>query len=386
MFSRIVWLGLFLIFITLWACAPKPAAILPEVKSETEVAAPGAKEAWELEWEKTLAEAKKEGKVVIYTSRGPEARQALIDGFKKRTGLDLAMVSGRSTEIIAKWRQETRAGLYLVDAIISAPSSILATEGLKKDLRPLTPELFLPEVVDTSLWYKGKLPFIDRENNLILQTRLHPGGEVDAVYNTTLTSKGELVFWRDVLKPQFKGKMNMADPTSGKGFMFIRKAITSYGLDWDYIRDLVRQEPLITRDERLQVEWVARGKHVVGLHPDGKMIDTFQREGAPVDWVTFKDTIPSMGAGSFAIALPHKSAHPNAAKIFTNWFLSKEGQTIFSRATLYQSAREDVPTDHLMKGRIRQPGVDYFIEDEEWMERGQELLPKALEIFGPLLR
>jgi ABC-type Fe3+ transport system substrate-binding protein len=41
-----------------------------------------------------------------------------------------------------------------------------------------------------------------------------------------------------------------------------------------------------------------------------------------------------------------KAPHPNAAKVYINWLLSKEGQTGFARASGYISARLDVPTDH----------------------------------------
>src|SRR5262249_46843281 len=52
------------------------------------------------------------------------------------------------------------------------------------------------------------------------------------------------------------------------------------------------------------------------------------------------------------LALFNRAPNPNAAKIYINWLLSKEGQTVFARANGYVSARLDVPTDHTEPCRV----------------------------------
>ncbi len=42
----------------------------------------------------------------------------------------------------------------------------------------------------------------------------------------------------------------------------------------------------------------------------------------------------------------NRAPHPNAAKVYINWLLSKEGQTDYARLNGNISARLDVPTDH----------------------------------------
>ena len=80
--------------------------------------------------------------------------------------------------------------------------------------------------------------------------------------------------------------------------------------------------------------------------------------------------------------------HPNASRVFINWLLSKEGQVLFSQASLVQSAREDIPTDFLDPVKMRAPGVKYvWAETEELLLKlGNEQRPIFKEIFSPLIK
>jgi hypothetical protein len=78
--------------------------------------------------------------------------------------------------------------------------------------------------------------------------------------------------------------------------------------------------------------------------------------GAPLEWVPIQ---PVVFHGIVAMLASH-APHPNAAKVFINWLLSKEGQTLQSRASGKQSARVDVPTDFLDPETCRKPDVKYL--------------------------
>ena len=77
-----------------------------------------------------------------------------------------------------------------------------------------------------------------------------------------------------------------------------------------------------------------------------------------------------------------KAPHPNAAKVFINWILSKEGQIFYSRALGVQSARLDVPTDFQDPLSVRQPGIKYFnASTEEVLLSEPEHRKIIIEIF-----
>ena len=82
-------------------------------------------------------------------------------------------------------------------------------------------------------------------------------------------------------------------------------------------------------------------------------------------------------------AYVNKAPHPNAAKVFLNWFHTKEGQTVYGRISLAESARLDVPNDYLDPAARRKPNVKYFIsEDEDFMLKFSELMKSARQIFA----
>jgi ABC-type Fe3+ transport system substrate-binding protein len=61
----------------------------------------------------------------------------------------------------------------------------------------------------------------------------------------------------------------------------------------------------------------------------------------------------------------NRAPHPNAAKVFVNWLLSREGQTAFQRVISMpgdakNSRRIDVPKDHIPASERRDQGVKYF--------------------------
>ena len=132
---------------------------------------------------------------------------------------------------------------------------------------------------------------------------------------------------------------------------------------------------------------LARGKYAVAIGVQPDIQAEFIKMGARIQTI-----IPEEGAwlggGPGLIAVFNHAPHPNAAKFFVNWFLTKEGQTVYSRTARAESARLDVPNDHLNKGDLRDPNVRYFIsEDESFLKKKREYEKKwAKEIFGPLTR
>ncbi len=78
----------------------------------------------------------------------------------------------------------------------------------------------------------------------------------------------------------------------------------------------------------------------------GPMVPTIRREYAPVQGIKplAADTEAGAALSTSAshAALINKAPHPNAAKVFVNWFLSSEGQKVFVQVTDLISARADV--------------------------------------------
>jgi iron(III) transport system substrate-binding protein len=371
------------------ACAsktvPEPGA-KPAAVATTVVPAKLAKAEWQQKWETVVEEAKKEGEIRVYTSIPSEARVALGNGFKEKFGIPVEFVTGLPADIVAKLVRERRANLYLADAVIEGASSQIVNLKGEGILDPLEPALILPEVTDPKVWRAGQVPFIDRDKRAIgFIGTLSPF----IVRNRDLVKAGEISSYRDILNPRWKGKIVMFDPTTpgpmATFFSMLAACIWDEARTKEFMQELVRQEPFITRDNRLQVEWVSRGKYAISLGSRPEIATQFQSEGAPIEDVRAIEGNMLLAA-SGCISMPNNAPHPKAAQVFVNWLLSKEGQIVFAKGFFQPSARLDVSTEGLNPMFIPKPGEKLFIEAEDNVLLRARMMQIAKEIMAPLMK
>ncbi len=369
--------------LVLGACAPKETTVGQPQAVTKSVEAP--KEGWEVEWERLVAAAKKEGTLSIYDQWGPQAKEELTKAFTGKFGIDIEFTSvGKSSELTPKLDRERRAGLYLADVVGAGVVTILTEMKPAGIMAPIEPLLILPDAKDPKNWTGGRI-FVD-SGKLVVGLSADFSSYVGR--NTELVKDGEIKSYYDFLDPKWKGKIVLADPTvtgSGNGWVFTMAGLLGLDKTKDYLRQFEKQEPVIIRDLRLQVEGLAKGKYALyaGVHAPTLM--EFKKLGAPVDKLRVKEG-GSGSAGSGCIALPAgQLPHPNAAKVFINWLLTKEGQTVFSKGYLRPSARLDVSTAGF-EDSVPLPGDRVVIEDEEGIKLKSDLLPITKEILAPLLR
>ncbi len=337
---------------------------------------------WQQQWEKLVSDAKNEGRVVVYLAMGGDQRQALAQAFRDKYGIDLEVVTGKGSEIIAKVEAERRAGIYAGDVIAAGTG----TQGLFKEkgfLEPMDRVLLLPEVKDPKQWMRGEFPFVDKEHMMIIYFA-HVGSTV--VINTDLVKVNEIKSYRDLLSQKWKGKILMNDPTvTGAGGQFFATNIMVI-MGKEFARELARQEPLVMRDHHLALTWVAQGKNPLMLGADINVMGELMGAGAPLKHIVPEEGSYS-GGGSGGVALVTKAPHPNAAAVFINWLLSKEGQTVMARAVPDASKRLDVPNEFIQEERRLNPKLKYVdVDTEASIASGPEMMNLAKEIFGPYLR
>jgi iron(III) transport system substrate-binding protein len=144
----------------------------------------------------------------------------------------------------------------------------------------------------------------------------------------------------------------------------------------------------IFRDNRQSVDWLATGKFALCFFCYPQEAARAQKQGLPVDEI--KQPMKE-GAGltshSGQIGLINKPAHPNAAKVFINWLVSKEGQLTLQRVYsegrrgASNSRRIDIPKDMVPPEDRLVEGVEYL--DVETPER-REMAP-VIKIFEEAL-
>ena len=125
----------------------------------------------------------------------------------------------------------------------------------------------------------------------------------------------------------------------------------------------------------LLAQLVAAGEVALATVIYSNRAERMKATGAPIDWVRFKGpTITALNA----IAIPEKAPHPNAAKLFVDFVLSKEGQGLL-RGLRRIPARPDVLPDppSLTKGLNLYPA-----RPEGMIENYNDTVARFNEIFN----
>lgn len=371
---------LLLSLLSVFSCSPK------EVKSpqdlERRASAP-VKEAGQSEWDRVVSEAKKEGRLSVYGPPWGNLPRILNVSFKKAyPGIELEYMALEGRNLAPRVMAERRGSIYLTDIIIAGTTTIIS---VFKDMAvPIEPVITQPEARDPKAWLGGKFDFADSEGKLNL---VFVGmAQTPVLYNTQLVDSKKIEgasYW-EFAKPEWKDKLIMNDPrVSGSGMSLSLFFHTTKGLGMDYMKTLVKNGVILHRDHRLMGEWVARGKFMVQLATTTVEPRVLIREGMPLSLTGNFREGTYLAASSGSLILLDKAPHPNASRVFINWFLSREGQYLMSKETELPSLRIDIPTDHLDPKAVPTPGVYYQPNyKEDFVKLRDEIQPQVLEIFG----
>ncbi|MBI4331660.1 MAG: extracellular solute-binding protein [Chloroflexi bacterium] len=337
-------------------------------------------ETWQTEWQSLKAQARKEGKLAIAGSILDKQRLEMSKAMQEKFGITLEFLVAGASAYAPKLSAEYRAGIYTQDIIWGGGVIITETFRPAGMVETLDRTIFLPEALDPSAWFTRELFFLDKGRHSVL---VFASAQAPVVRNTDMVKRDEIKSYRDLLDPRWKGRILWTDPRSSTGgFLFYALGVGL--MDLDYLRALGKQDLMILRDNRLAMDWVARGKYPVVMGMSADIKEDFRAAGAPIDSV-----VPVEGTyvGSMYLTLLRNAPHPSAAKLFMNWILTREGGTMIARASGEQHARVDVPTDFLPPDAVRQPGVKYFLPlAEEAALQKAEYRKVAEEVWGHLIK
>jgi iron(III) transport system substrate-binding protein len=348
-------------------------------------------------FEQVIDEAKKEGKVVVWGPPGEVIRKAMTEEFQKAfPNIRIEYSGARGGEQATRIKAERDGGVYSVDVMLSGTTTAINQMKPMKALDPIAPVLMLPEVTDLKNWRGGKLEFSDEAThlNLVFSTMV----KTPLVYNPKLAKPGEIDELSKLVDPKWKGKFVINDPLpSGSGNVTFRWIWQVMGPDKakDYYRRIRANAAIADRDQRRQIEWVAQGKYAFLLAPSDGTLGQLIGRGLKLGIMPeFKDYGTYVTASFGSAMLLNRRPHPNAADVFLNWVLTKEGQTSWSKAMEHVSRRVDVPTDHLPAYIIPpadatffsgapKPGDRYWLSyTEENVQRSGEETRILKELFG----
>jgi iron(III) transport system substrate-binding protein len=373
------------LLVVVTACAPQSSAPSPTAAPpKPTVAAEGASVTG---WDELVQTAKKEGELVVFLGRaGSRQLRDAFPAFQQKFGIKVTQVAGSGNENADKVLAERDTGIYTADIWMGGLTTINTRLLPKKAFDPIEPQFMLPEVKDKAGFMKGQYWWGDPDKKYTFLFSASPSPLIS--YNTNLVKPEELTSFYDLLDPKWKGKMVSRDPTSaGTG------GNTAYfyfhpQLGKEFLRRLyTEQDVTIVEDARQAAEWLALGKYSLYLLGSGTDISDAQDQGLPVkdSYGPFKEGARIAAGGTGSLSLFNKAAHPNAAKLFVNWWLSKEGQSVAQKANPEdQSLRIDIPNDDVKPGTRRLPDVEYSFMDSqaEIVTNEGEMLAFMKQVLG----
>jgi ABC-type Fe3+ transport system substrate-binding protein len=314
------------------------------------------------DWKRVLAQARQEGKVVVAALTG-ELSRTMPEAFKRDTGIEMEFVTATTGALQTRLEREVAAGNVTIDVAIGGGSEV--TIYYKGNLVPIKPQLILPGVLAPESWVDGKPHWLDNAGAYMYQGTNWVHGW--PIANPKANGVAALASWKDLLKPEFRGKIAAFDPLApGPGQAIAAYLVEMFGID--FLKQLyLDQRVVYTRDSRQLAEWIARGTYAVGLGAVQSPVELYRSQGLEILVPTMKDG-PGYLIGGFSLTKQVKGApHPYAAQVFHNWFASKNGSEIFSEATLEASTRKDVNPPAIPDYIKPVPGVKYINQyDENW--------------------
>ena len=331
---------------------------------------------WKDEWEKVVQAAKKEGQVSIYIYHF----EPVLEAFKKAyPQIKVVSITGTGNQLASRIIAERRADKYLADVFSSGVSTNFNILYQAKVLDSIRAAFILPEVLDESKWYEQKHSYADPEKQYVF-AYLANTYSAQLHYNSTLIKGNDFESYWDVLAPKWKGRLLSLDPTLTGVWGPLRLFYHHPALGPSYVRKFFGSMDIrLGRDDRQLTDWLAQGKFALCL--GCKDAPRAKSQGLPVD--SFDTNAWKEGgaitASPGSLSVINRAPHPNAAKLFVNWLLSRDGQLAVQKLgdpnDPPNSRRMDIPKDEL-------PPHSRLVEGRKYLDIGHP----ALSDMKPVLQ
>jgi iron(III) transport system substrate-binding protein len=259
---------------------------------------------------KLVDAAKKEGgKVVVYGSIESDTMDLIAAALKKKTGMEVDYWRDAANKVTDRVANESRAGKPLFDVVLTTKSTmqIIQKDGFLANYDSPSAQAFPKEVIDPNLGptYRNTI--------------------IGIVYNTQIIKPGEAPkSLEDLVKPQYKGKVVVPDAsqhtTTAQWMASLHKVMGGKEKADKFIRDLAATKPLLVSSLTPAGERITTGETPIGI-AFLKNVVFYGKKGVPLDYVRLGKF---MGDGQ-SITLGARAPHPNAGKVFIDFFLGEEG-------------------------------------------------------------
>lgn len=333
--------------------------------------------AWQVEWDRVQVAARKEGKVVVAIPLNPELRKTVEGVLRTRFGIEPELVVGQSSQYVRRFTDEVQAGVQYFDVIIAGVENLLDRAFPLGAVDSLEPYWVLPEVRDPKNWWGGHI-YSDKAKRFAYVTTAYTSSNI--WYNAELARPEEVRSYDDLLNSKWKDKIGFLDPRLGGVGLGIWSFLWANKGE-QYLKRLVQQKLLFQSDRRMLADSLAKAKIALTIGPTYYTFVPFIKAGIPIKpFPQFKEgTFVTFGSGPPVVA--KNPPHPNAAKVFVNWLLSKAGQELWGKAHGQPTRRLDVDTGWL--AQIGEQAAKDFLTLEQFHEWENQSEEKIISVRRP---
>jgi ABC-type Fe3+ transport system substrate-binding protein len=300
---------------------------------------------WQAAWARTLAAARQEGKLVMCVSPGAPRRDYLLKQWKEDfPDIELSVSTVSGSAFVPSVVTERAAGKYLWDVFGSGPNTgVTAVRAGLFDA--LLPELILPEVRDPAIWGGWEDAFYDADKKYVLGLLI----DLETPYYNALIvppDKAKTLGLKLLLDPAYRGRIVWYDPRiEGPGSPHL--PLIARVLGEESLRRLItEQEPVFVGNFNDVASAIVRGKADIGLGGNSRLVlKEYYAAGMKLDVRPLGNNpeVAWRGTDGNTVAVFNKRPHPNAARLFVNWLMTKRIAAGIARVQDYDSRRADVP-------------------------------------------
>lgn len=307
------------------------------------------------------AAAKKEGKVVYWTSYDPEVINAMGKLFTKRyPGIKVEPFRINPGPAVQRIITESEAGSLHVDAVSGFISYM--TELVNRGLAVPFPYHKVLGVPKNRILYNSEG---------VVEIQL----DSPIIYNTNLVKKGEIKSWNDLLKPKWRGKIIM----DARAVPFaILSGKWGEKKSADFLRKLLANKPIILKSGTQVIEALAGGQGAIAVGTYAGRALQLKDQGAPLDWARVG---PIPAGVILELAGLKGSPHPNAARLWAAFWATPEAQAEIWKGHRYGMVVGDHLSPHGKE--IQKDKLQVVLENTDPKEN-LRLLKKMGSIMGSL--
>lgn len=266
-----------------------------------------------------LKAAKSEGEVTWYSSSPDTQNRRVIDGFTKKYSVKVLVVRLSSGPLQQRYAAEGASGNIAADVVVNAGNSVsYAEEGIKNGWVESISDAGVPVIK------YGEYPAkYNRGPTAIVQiTPWLISYNTDKVKGADVPKE-----WRDLLNPKFKGQIIMPDPRVSEAYLDVLALLVDrYGEP--FFSQLRAQNIRLASQGSTAIQSLGAGEGLIVGPTTSANVMIVKAKGAPLDMVA-----PDLTSGvELQVMLTHraKAKHPNAARLFANYVLSREGNTVYN--------------------------------------------------------